>query len=102
MNYLSEVQAFENWKRFNSAINKSDICLWYTLMNIAYRFNWEEFTVPISTLMVESKLNQSAIYRARDKLSQMCLISFKEQGGNQSAIYKMNSVISMYGNGINF
>ena len=77
MNYLSEVQAFENWKRFNSAINKSDICLWYTLMNIAYRFNWEEFTVPISTLILESRLNQSAIYR-------------------------MNSVISMYGNGINF
>ena len=68
MNYLKEILAFENWKRFNSAINKSDIGLWYTLMAIANRFNWEEFTVPISTLILESRLNQSAIYRARNKL----------------------------------
>ena len=102
MNYLSEVQAFQNWIEYNSKINKSDVCLWHTLMNIAYKFNWQEFTVPIAVLMQKSKLNKDSLYRARNKLSQMCLISFKEQGGNQPAIYKMNSVISMYGNGINF
>ena len=98
MDYLSEVQAFENWKRCNSAIKKSDICLWYALMAIANRFNWQEFTVPISTLILESRLNQSAIYRARNKLKQRGLIDFKEPGGDQPAIYKMNSVISMPGN----
>ena len=102
MNYLSEVQAFQNWIEYNSKINKSDVCLWHTLMYIAYKFNWQEFTVPIAVLMQKSKLNKDSLYRARNKLSQMCLISFKEQSGNQDAIYKMNSVISMYGNGINF
>ena len=102
MNYLSEVQAFQNWIEYNSSINKSDICLWYTLMYIAYKFNWQEFTVPIAVLMQKSKLNKDSLYRSRDKLSQMCLINFKEQSGNQDTIYKLNSVISVYGNGINF
>ena len=102
MDYLSEVQAFENWIEYNSKINKSDVCLWHTLMYIAYKFNWQEFTVPIAVLIQKSKLNKDSLYRARNKLSQMCLINFKEQSGNQDAIYKMNSVISVYGNGINF
>ncbi len=97
MNYLKEILAFENWKRFNSAINKSDICLWYALMSIANRFNWKEFNIPISELMLSSRLNKSAIYRSRNKLKQMGLIDFKERSGNQSTIYKVNSVSEIYG-----
>ena len=102
MNYLSEVQAFQNWIEYNSSINKSDICLWYTLMYIAYKFNWQEFTVPIAVLIQKSKLNKDSLYRSRNKLKQLGLIDFKERGGNQATIYRMNSVISVYGNGINF
>ena len=46
--------------------------------------------------MLSSKLNQSAIYRSRNKLKQMGLIDFKERSGNQSAIYKINSVSEIY------
>ncbi len=97
MNYLKEILAFENWLEYNSTINKSDIRLWYTLLHTANRFNWEEFTMPISTLIFKSKLSKSDIYRARNKLKQLGLIDFKERSGSQCAIYKMKSCIFLFG-----
>lgn len=97
MNYLSEILAFNNWIRYNSAINKSDICLWHSMMFMANRFGWKEFTVPILTLLSESKLTKNEFYKSRNKLKQFNLIDFKERGGNKSTIYKMNSIVSLYG-----
>ena len=97
MNYLKEILVFENWLEYNSAINKSDIRLWYTLMYAANRFNWKEFTIAISTLIFKSKLSKSEIYRSRNKLKQFGLIDFKERPGNQSTIYKINSCVDLFG-----
>ena len=96
MNYLKEILTFENWLDYNSEINKSDIRLWYTLMFTANRFNWKEFSIPISALMFKSKLSKNDVYRSRNKLKQMGLIDFKERSGNQCAIYKINSCISVF------
>lgn len=96
MNYLKEILTFENWLDYNSEINKSDIRLWYTLMFTANRFNWKEFSIPISALMFKSKLSKNDVYRARNKLKQIGLIDFKERSGNQCAIYKINSCISVF------
>ena len=96
MNYLYEILAFNNFIRYNSEINKSDICLWYTLMYMANMFYWKEFSLPISALMFKSKLSKSDIYRARNKLKKFGLIDFKERSGNQCAIYKINSCISVF------
>ena len=97
MNYLKEILTFENWLDYNSNVNKSDIRLWYTLMYTANRFNWKEFSISISSLIFKSKLSKSDIYRSRNKLKQFGLLEFKERGGNKSTIYKMNSVVSLYG-----
>ena len=97
MNYLKEILTFENWIEYNSGINKSDIRLWYTLMHTANRFAWKEFTISISALIFKSKLSKSDIYRARNKLKQLGIIDFKERSGNQCTIYKMNSVMSLFG-----
>ena len=97
MNYLKEILVFENWLEYNSAINKSDIRLWYTLMYAANRFNWKEFTISISTLIFKSKLSKSEIYRSRNKLKQFGLIDFKERAGNQSTIYKIKSCVDLFG-----
>ena len=94
LNYLSEIPAFNNWTRYNSAINKSDICLWHSLMFMANRFGWKEFTVQILTLLSESKLTKNEFYKSRNKLKQFNLIDF---GGNKSTIYKINSIVSLYG-----
>ena len=97
MNYLAEILAFNNWIRYNSGINKSDICLWHALMYMANRFYWKEFNVPMLTLISESKLTKNDLYKSRNKLKQFGLLDFKERGGNRATIYKMNSVVSLYG-----
>ena len=97
MNYLAEILAFNNWIRYNSGINKSDICLWHALMYMANRFYWKEFNVPMLTLLSESKLTKNDLYKSRNKLKHFGLLDFKERGGNKSTIYKMNSVVSLYG-----
>ena len=97
MNYLAEILAFNNWIRYNSGIGKSDICLWHGLMSMANRFSWREFNAPILTLLSESKLTKNEFYKSRNKLKQFGLLDFKERGGNKSTIYKMNSVVSLYG-----
>lgn len=97
MNYLAEILAFNNWIRYNSAITKSDICLWHSLMSMANRFAWKEFTSPILTLLSESKLTKNEFYKFRNKLKQFGLIDFKERGGNKATVYKVNSVVSLYG-----
>ena len=97
MNYLAEILSFNNWIRYNSGINKSDICLWHALMYMANRFYWKEFNVPMLTLLSESKLTKNDLYKSRNKLKQFGLLDFKERGGNRATIYKMNSVVSLYG-----
>lgn len=101
MNYLAEILAFNNWIRYNSGISKSDICLWHGLMSMANRFSWREFNAPILTLLSESKLTKNDLYKSRNKLKQFGLLDFKERGGNKSTIYKMNSVVSLYGTQMN-
>ena len=97
MNYLAEILAFNNWIRYNSAITKSDICLWHSLMSMANRFAWKEFTSPILTLLSESKLTKNEFYKSRNKLKQFGLINFKERDGNKATVYKVNSIVSLYG-----
>lgn len=97
MNYLAEILAFNNWIEFNSEINKSDICLWHALMHIANRFAFREFSVPISKLILISKLDRTTLYRARNKLRQFDLIAFRERPSKQSALYTMKSLASQYG-----
>lgn len=100
MNYLAEILAFNNWIKYNFSINKSDVCLWYFLMSIANRFSWQEFNLPILTIVSESKLSKNEFYKSRNKLKQFGLIDFKERGGNRATVYKINSVVSLYGNQI--
>lgn len=97
MNYLYEILAFNNFIRYNSEINKSDICLWYTLMYMANRFYWKEFNIPILTLSSESRLSRNDLYKSRAKLKKFGLIDFKEQNGNKATVYKMNSITSICG-----
>ncbi len=101
MNYLAEILAFNNWIRYNSGISKSDICLWHGLMSMANRFLWCEFNAPILTLLSESKLTKNEFYKSRNKLKQFGLLDFKERGGNRATLYKMNSVVSLYGTQMN-
>ena len=97
MNYLAEILTFNNWIKYNFSINKSDVCLWHFLMSMANRFMWQKFNLPISIIVSESKLTKNEFYKSRNKLKQFGLIEFKELGGNRATVYKVNSIVSLYG-----
>ncbi len=93
MNYLAEIKAFYDRLELNPLPSPA-IVLWHALMSIANKTGWQqEFTVAVSILVLKSGLNAQAIKRARNRLEQDGFITWRSRGGNQSAIYHMNSLV---------
>ena len=93
MNYISEVKAFYDRLELNP-LTAPAIALWHALVSIANKSGWQqEFTVSVSILMLKSGLNAQAIKRARNQLEQKGYITWRTRGGNQSAIYHLNSLV---------
>ena len=93
MNYLAEIKAFYDRLELNPLPSPA-IALWHALMSIANKTGWQqEFTVAVSILVLKSGLNAQAIKRARNRLEQDGFITWRSRGGNQSAIYHMNSLV---------
>lgn len=93
MNYIRELNAFYDWLETNS-LSTSEIALWHALMHINNKSGWaEEFTVATSVLCVKTGLADRTIRDARNKLKQKGRIDFRSRKGNQTAIYKMISLV---------
>ncbi len=93
MNYIAELKAFYDRLELNPLPSPA-IALWHALMSIANKTGWqEEFTVAVSILVLKSGLNAQAIKRARNRLEQDGFITWRSRGGNQSAIYHLNSLV---------
>lgn len=93
MNYIAELKAFYDRLELNPLPSPA-IALWHALMSIANKTGWQqEFTVAVSVLMLKSGLNAQAIKRARNRLEQDGYITWKSRGGNQSALYHLNSLV---------
>ena len=93
MNYISELKAFYDRLELNPLPSPA-IALWHALMSIANKTGWQqEFTVAVSVLVLKSGLNAQAIKRARNRLEQDGFITWRSRGGNQSAIYHLNSLV---------
>lgn len=99
MNYIQEINSFNDWLIINPSVSSDDIALWYALMNLNNISGWQtEFTVAISTIIDRSRLSRSAIYRSRNRLVQLGRIKTKERGGNQCSIYEIIPFsVSQYG-----
>ena len=94
MNYILEIKAFYDWLKVNK-LSTGSIALWHALMHIANKTGWQEsFTVAIVVLEIKTGLKKQAIINARNSLKQAGLIEFSSRGGNQSAVYKINSLVS--------
>src|SRR5688500_13579669 len=90
MNYIQEINSFNDWLIINPTVSSDDISLWYALMNLNNISGWQtEFTVAISTIVDRSRLSRSSIYRSRNKLVQLGRIKTKERSGNQCSIYEI-------------
>lgn len=93
MNYIAEIKAFYDKLELNPQPNTA-IALWHALMSIANKAGWPDtFTVASSVLGLRSGLNASALKRARNKLATDGFIEWKSRGGNQSAQYRIISLV---------
>lgn len=90
MNYLQEINSFNDWLIINPSVTSDDIALWYALMNLNNISGWQqEFTVAISTIIDRTRLSRSAIYRSRNRLVQMGRMITRERPGNQCSVYQL-------------
>lgn len=90
---MAEIKAFYDRLELNPLPSPA-IALWHALMSIANKTGWkQEFTVAVSVLVLKSGLNAQAIKRARNRLEQDGYITWKSRGGNQSAVYHLNSLV---------
>lgn len=92
MNYITEIKAFYDRLELNPLPSPA-IALWHALMHIANKTGWQqEFTVAVSVLVLKTGMNEKAIERARNTLSQAGLIHWRKRGGNNPAAYQMISL----------
>lgn len=93
MNYIKELNAFYDWLETNS-LSTSAIALWHALMHINNKAGWaEEFGVAASVLCVKTGLADRTIRNARNELKQKGRIDWSSRKGNQSAMYKIISLL---------
>jgi hypothetical protein len=93
MNYIREINAFYDWLETNR-LSVSAISLWYSLMHINNKTGWKnEFTVALSVLATKSGLSPRAVTNARKELAENGRISWESRDGNQSAKYRVNSLV---------
>ncbi|MGG0757302.1 DnaD domain-containing protein [Brevibacillus laterosporus] len=96
MNYLKEINSFYDRLETNP-LSSSAIALWHALMTINNKAGWiNEFAVAASVLCVRSGLKDSMFKKARNELQTKGYVSFKSRNGNQSALYRINSLQSQY------
>ena len=91
MNYMTEIKLFNEWLETNE-LSTAGISLWYGLMYIANRSGWRSnLSIPISAIILRTKMSRSAIYRERNALRDFGLIDFDINDGRQSSNYRILS-----------
>ena len=87
MNYISELNAFDNWIDTHP-MSANAISLWRALMQIANRAQWREsLAIPNALITLKSGLTTTSIKRAREELRQAGRITFDFRTGRQATIY---------------
>ena len=87
MNYISELNAFDNWIDTHP-MSANAIGLWRALMQIANKAQWREsLAIPNALITLKSGLTTTSIKRAREELRQAGRITFDFRTGRQATIY---------------
>lgn len=80
MDYIKEIKAFYTLAELN-LLSTGQIALWHALMHINNKCFWQPwFTVPNAKLQLLTGLSRQAILKNRNKLKQIGVLDFKENG----------------------
>ncbi|EPI39934.1 DnaD domain-containing protein [Enterococcus faecalis] len=87
MDYITQLNAFDNWLEYNSLDNTAQI-MWYKLMSIANKSGWKrELSIANTKLMAKVGLSEKALINCRNRLVQSGLIQYKNRGTKKAGIY---------------
>ncbi|WP_276789364.1 hypothetical protein [Veillonella magna] len=90
MNYIKEMNAFNVWITLHPEVSSSAQLLWYVLMHYNNTCSWKkQFSVPMSMLMISTRLSESSVKRARLALLR---IRYCVRPGKKATVYEMISM----------
>ena len=93
MNYIKEMNAFNVWIALHPEVSSSAQLLWYVLMHYNNTCSWKkQFSVPMSMLMISTRLTESSVKRARIALLKAGRIRYCVRPGKQATVYEMISM----------
>ena len=93
MNYIEEMNAFNVWITLHPEVSSSAQVLWYVLMHYNNTCSWKkQFSVPMSMLMISTRLTESSVKRARIALLKAGRIRYCVRPGKQATVYEMISM----------
>lgn len=91
MNYIKELNAFQQWLLFNN-LPTGAICLWRTLLSINNTCGWKkQFNAPNSTVYQLTGLNEDGHELARQQLVKKGLIIYKPGVKGVAPVYEIVS-----------
>lgn len=89
INYLKQIQAFNDYLLYQTKLSSGQIALWHALMQINNKCAWIEwFTAANQTIESLSGLSRAGISKNRNALKQLGLIDFKSNG-KKATSYKV-------------
>ena len=96
VNYFQQLRAFRIRKKL-CQLAAPEIALWFALMSISNELGqYDRLSLSVSTLMEEAGLSRGSFIRARNTLKQHGFISWDSRKGNQSALYSMTDLTTVY------
>lgn len=97
MNYLKEINAFENWLETNYLPSSSQL-LWYKLIALFNRCGWKEWiSVDNQRLMLLIQVKRKETFiNVRDKLIETGLIEYERGAKSKPSRYKLVSLLGKH------
>ncbi len=95
MNYIKQINAFWNWRKYNDDISHSAADLYFAILHCANESGWKtQVDIPNSTLMATAQIvNKSVLSTLRNKLVQKGLIKYIPGKKNKAPKY---IVVTLY------
>lgn len=92
MDYIRQINAFENWLEYNE-LGAGPQLLWYKLMAIANKSGWQsELSIANTRLQSMTKTSEKTLINNRNQLIQTGLLQYKKRGRTKAGLYVLSDI----------
>jgi hypothetical protein len=96
MNYISQMNAFWDWRRLHE-LNSKQADLYFALLDCANSCGWKSpFTAPNTTLQSMCRMSKAELYKHRNVLLQMGLIGYEKGRKGSAGKYRLPLLYKTY------